>query len=129
MKTNFTSIRTLSSAIALLNAPFAFTFVARADAPPVPLIQQAFSGVPASWFQSGRPKDYSPITLDAARTYGNPNAIEVTFSAPVAPATATNAAHYTITPSIAFTVANTSHLGPGAQLPSSSKAPRCKPSR
>jgi hypothetical protein len=99
MKT-INALRTLT-----LTAFAAATITATADTAPVPLVQQAFPGVPASWFQSRQSKDYSPITLDAARTYGNPNAIEVTFSAPVAPATATNTANYTVAPGVSVTAA------------------------
>ena len=69
------------------------------------LLQEAFPGVPASWFTARQPKDSNPFTLDAARTYGNPNAVTLTFSLPVAPATATNPASYTISPPIAVTAA------------------------
>ena len=99
MKTNI-SLRLLT-----LTAFAAASLTATADTAPVPLLQQAFPGVPASWFQSRQAKDYSPITLDAARTYGNPNAIEVTFSAPVSPASATNTANYTVTPGVNVTAA------------------------
>ena len=104
IKTDFSPKLTLRLGAALV-ASLGFTPAVRADTPPVPLVQQAFPDVPVSWFQSRHPKDYSPITLDSARTYGNPNAVEVTFSAPVAPATATNAANYTIPPALAVTAA------------------------
>ncbi len=97
--------RNLALRLFTLTAFAAASLTATADTAPVPLVQQAFPGVPASWFQGRQTKDYSPITLDAARTYGNPNAIEVTFSAPVAPASATNTANYTVAPGVSVTAA------------------------
>ena len=95
-----TSLRLLT-----LTALVSASITATADTAPVPLVQQAFPGVPVSWFQGRQTKEYSPITLDAARTLGNPNAIEVTFSAPVAPASATNTANYTVAPGVSVTAA------------------------
>ena len=64
---------------------------------PPSLLEEAFPGVdPASY--SSQTKDYVPLALSSARTWGNPNGVEVVFSVPVDPATATNAANYAITP-------------------------------
>jgi uncharacterized repeat protein (TIGR01451 family) len=64
------------------------------------LLAEAFPGVDLSYL-GWTPKDYAPIAVSSARTWGNPNGVEVVFTAPVDPATATNAANYTITPGIA----------------------------
>ena len=67
---------------------------------PLTLLQEAFPGVDVAnlW---PRPMDYVPIAVSSARTWGNPNGVEVVFTVPVNPATATNAANYTVTPGIA----------------------------
>ena len=66
---------------------------------PLTLLQEAFPGVDPAEL-GPRPMDYVPIEVITARTWGNPNGLEVRFSAPVDPATATNAANYTIVPGI-----------------------------
>jgi uncharacterized repeat protein (TIGR01451 family) len=66
---------------------------------PLALLQEAFPGVDLSYLQRG-PKDYVPIAISSVRTWGNPNGVEVVFTAPVDPVTATNAGNYAITPSI-----------------------------
>ncbi|MCX6879845.1 MAG: hypothetical protein NTW21_39480 [Verrucomicrobia bacterium] len=95
------AFRTLALTAGLL-AP---TSVALAADPPVPLVQQAFPDVPASWFHSGPMKAFEAFTLESARTGGDPNSIEVTFSAPVLPATLTDPAHYIVDPGVNVTAA------------------------
>ncbi len=69
---------------------------ATAAAAPNSLIQIAFPGVAGGV----RPKDYVPIEVSYARTHGNPNRVEVVFTAQVAPATATNTANYHISAAV-----------------------------
>ena len=71
---------------------------ATAKVPPA-LLREAFPGVDLSYLGS-QPKDYAPIAVFSARTWGNPNGVEVVFTAPVDPATATNTANYTLSPGI-----------------------------
>ena len=71
----------------------------------VGLLEQAFPGVDPALLAKAQPKDYRPLTLSWARTWGNPNGVEVVFSAPVDAATATNPAHYTIGPGVTVTSA------------------------
>ena len=52
---------------------------------------------------TAHPKDFTPLTLAYARTWGNPTGVEVVFTAPVAEATATNALNYTISPGVTVT--------------------------
>ncbi|MBI5387747.1 MAG: hypothetical protein HZA90_24055 [Verrucomicrobia bacterium] len=65
-------------------------------AAPSSVVELAFPAAPPQ----GQPKDYTPIALSFARTRGNPNRVEVVFTAPVAAASATNRAHYTISPPV-----------------------------
>jgi uncharacterized repeat protein (TIGR01451 family) len=71
---------------------------------PLALLQEAFPGVDVADL-GPQPKDYTPIYVISARTWGNPNGVEVVFSAPVDPATATNAANYAVTPGISVQAA------------------------
>ncbi len=70
----------------------------QAQTPPS-LLQQAFPGVPVKYQASGA-GDYVPIAINSARTWGSPNGVDVVFTVPVDPLTATNKANYTITPGI-----------------------------
>jgi uncharacterized repeat protein (TIGR01451 family) len=67
-------------------------------AAPPSLLELSFPGV--AWQDLGQRqvKDVVPIAVSYARTRGNPNAIEVVFSAAVDPASATNKTHYTLSP-------------------------------
>jgi uncharacterized repeat protein (TIGR01451 family) len=77
--------------------------VAPAPATPLSLLEQAFPGVPAQFLVLPGAKDFVPLTIVSARTWGNPNGVEVVYSAPVAVSTATNAANYTVSPGISVT--------------------------
>jgi len=72
-------------------------------AAPVSLLQQAFPDVPPQFLGGRGTKDFVPLAIASARTWGNPNGVEVIFTAPVAPATATNAANYTVAPGMTVT--------------------------
>lgn len=80
-----------------------FPLVHAEEVPPPSLLQLAFPGTPSSEWAGRHPKDYSPFSLAYARTWGNPNGLEVVFTAPVDPATATNAANYTLAPGVSIT--------------------------
>ena len=84
----------LMTAICLLHA-----VVSLAQTPPT-LLQLAFPDVPTGELGGRQLQDYSPLSLDYARTWGNPNGVEVVFTASVDPATATNTANYALTPGI-----------------------------
>lgn len=70
-------------------------YVGASDRPPT-LFQLAFPGATTAEEASAAPAGPSPLTLAYARTWGNPNGVEVVFSAPVLESTATNQNHYTI---------------------------------
>ncbi len=88
--------------LAVCGAVLARVLVASAAAPLTPL-ELAFPGVPAAGLEGRQPKDVAPLTLVSASTRGNPSAVEVIFSAPVAGQAATNPANYVITPPAAVT--------------------------
>jgi uncharacterized repeat protein (TIGR01451 family) len=79
--------------------------VARADAAPLTLLEQAFPDVPLARHAVRGATDAVPISPLYACTRGNPNRVQVVFSAAVAPATATNKTNYTIAPAIAVSKA------------------------
>lgn len=64
------------------------------------LLQLAFPEVFARGDGPPATKDPAPLLLSYARTKGNPNAVEVVFSAPVSETTATNKANYALTPGV-----------------------------
>jgi len=86
--------RSLLKAIGSRAVPLAFSFSLIADEGPPPLLQLAFPGAPVAQMASQGPS--SPLTLAYARTWGNPNGVEVVFSTAVDPATATNKANYAV---------------------------------
>jgi len=72
----------------------------RAEGTPATLLEEAFPEVYARHVglqSAGEPVPIAPLS---ARTWGNPNRVQVVFSAAVSPATATNKANYTISPSV-----------------------------
>ncbi len=84
----------LITAMCLLHAT-----VSLAETPPT-LLQLAFPDVPTGESGGRQVLDYSPLALSYARTWGNPNGVEVAFTVPVDPTTATNTANYTLVPGV-----------------------------
>ena len=79
---------------------FALASLALAGSPPPSLLEQAFPGAAPGNLPGGRAKDFVPIAINSARTWGNPNVVEVVFTAPVDPVTGTNASYYTVAPGV-----------------------------
>jgi hypothetical protein len=71
----------------------------QAQTPPS-LVQLAFPEVSARGDGPPIANSLAPLLLSYARTRGNPNAVEVVFSAPVSESTATNKANYAISPGV-----------------------------
>ena len=95
------SNRSCPSRLFSVTAAFcALASVALAGSPPPSLLEQAFPGAAPTDLPGGRTKDFVPIAISSARTWGNPNAIEVVFTAPVDPVTGTNAGFYTVSPGV-----------------------------
>ncbi len=92
-------VRGITGVVAALLTLVAGDFLVAA---PASLVQLAFPGISTGGMQR---HDYTPIDLSYARTRGNPNQIEVVFTAPVAPDSVTNTANYTITPTVAVLAA------------------------
>lgn len=75
---------------------------AQAIIPTPALLEHAFPGTTVGGFV---PAEFVPISLSVARTWGNPNGIEVVFTAAVSPASATNKNNYTVSSGITVTAA------------------------
>ncbi len=90
---------TLLLALCLAVIPGSMCFHSHAQTPPS-LLQLAFPEVFARRDGPATANSPAPLLLSYARTWGNPNAVEVVFSSPVSENTATNKANYTVSPGV-----------------------------